>query len=118
MAEAVNVFRGGVHLFRQLVQRAGVGINVVGGELVSGDAADADRALFAVNGEGLILVAAGVDGSFQHAVSAVFEPEKGEAGVLSFDVRMVQIVGVRHDFRGLAAHGPAEQVDAMDALVH
>lgn len=56
--------------------------------------------------------------SFYHSERAAFELNERHSDVLGFDIRMIHARSERRDLRNIAAHQPAEQVDAVDALIH
>ena len=89
-------------------------INVVGG-----GAADLHGAGLAEEVESLLQVL-GVDigGALDGAHGAVLELHHGHADVLTLQIVMELLLGDAVDFFHLVAHHPAQQVDAVDALIH
>ena len=75
--------------FAETFVTAGIIADPVRGQLIGRNAADLDRTGFSVNRKGFILIAIGVDGCLQYAVTAIFDLKEGKSDILCFNVRMV-----------------------------
>ena len=118
MAVAVDVAGG---LLQALVLC--VGIALVGKiphvDVVGGGAAQLHRAGLAEEIEGLLKVfRVNVYRALDGAHRTVFELHNGHADVLALEVIMELLFGDAVDLVHLVPHHPAQQVDAVDALVH
>ena len=118
MAVAVDIAGG---LLQALV--LGVGVALVGKiphvDVVGGGAAQLHRAGLAKEIEGLLKIfRIDVHGALDGAHRAVFELHNGHADVLALEVIVELLAGDAVDLVHLVPHHPAQQIDAVDALVH
>ncbi len=89
-------------------------VNVVGGF-----AAELDGALFAKDVEGFLQVLwEDVGGALNGGNGAAAEPDEGHAHVLGLEVMVELLPGLAVDLEDVVAEGPAQEVNAVDALVH
>ena len=59
-----------------------------------------------------------VGGPLHDAVSPAVKAHQRKSEVLGLDVGMVEVVGIGHDLGHAVAQHPAQQINAVDALVH
>ena len=82
-------------------------------------AARLDGAVFAKEVKGFLqVVGIDVGGALHDAIGPAFKAHQREPQVLGLNIGMVEVVGVGHDLGHAVAQHPAQQVDAVDALVH
>ena len=88
-------------------------------DVVGGFAAQLDSTVFTKEVESLLQILwINVGGAFDSSNCAVFKFDDCHADVLCFQIVMELLSGDTVNFVNLAAHHPAQQVDAVDTLVH